>query len=124
MCESCLHHAREKENFCCDLRNAKEEGKRIEEIFGKLDPKTEHHVNPTDSMLYDVFSRIEVRLRDKPDATVMFCYSGHGVEFSHSLHALLTTNHKRSLFPMEKMLNRLAKRTNVFAIFNCNRMYA
>ena len=54
----------------------------------------------------------------------MVCYNGHGVEFGNSLHALLTTPDGRSLFPMETMLNRIAKTTNVFAIFNCNRMHA
>ena len=110
--------------MCEELKDVVLEGKRVENIFGKLDPKTIHLINPSDNQLYETFTRLEVRVRNCPESIVLFCYNGHGVEFKDSLHALLTEGSIRTLFPIEKKLNNLGKATNVFALFNCNRMIA
>ena len=68
--------------------------------------------------------RYEKRVRELDDPIFLFSYNGHGVEFSGSIHALLSDSQARSFFPMEKMVVWIAKQAKTLALFNCNRMIA
>ena len=108
-CESCLNHSSQKKDVeklqCEGLKDVVMEGKKVEALWCKLDPKTIHLINPSDNQLYETFTRLDARIRSNPDAIVLFCYNGHGVEFKDSLHALLTEGSVRTLFPLETKLN-------------------
>ena len=111
-CETCMTHTKNMSDGdlrCNILKNVPREGETLEETFRRLDQETVLLHNPTDQQLFDTFIRFEKRIRELEDPIFLFSYNGHGVEFSGSIHAVLSDAQARSFFPMEKMVTWLSK---------------